>query len=231
MDFDVDDILHCKHIINMLKIKLKKLWLRLTGLLDEQGSLQSYARQQAKFVKRYPNYSIGIASYGMPIVHDNHEGSTLKIGAYCSIASNVQIFLGGQHRTNWVSSYPFPFFFAMDASYKEKYVYGGSRGDVIIGNDVWLCANCIILSGVTIGHGAVIANGAVVSRDVAPYSVMAGNPASQIKWRFDEETRNALLTSGWWDWSQSEILHVLDKLMSEDLTGFLAYAKSRKINS
>ena len=212
----------------MLKIELKKLWLRLIGSRGNQVSLQNYARQQAKFTKRYPNYSIGTASYGMPIVHDNHEGSTLKIGTYCSIASNVQIFLGGQHRTNWVSSYPFPYFFAMDASYKEKYVAGSSRGDVIIGSDVWLCANCIILSGVTIGHGAVIANGAVVSRDVAPYSVMAGNPASQIKWRFDEETRNDLLASRWWDWSQSEIIHNLDKLMSDDLTGFLAYAKSRQ---
>lgn len=212
----------------MLKIELKKLWLRLIGSRGNQVSLQNYARQQAKFTKRYPNYSIGTASYGMPIVHDNHEGSTLKIGTYCSIASNVQIFLGGQHRTNWVSSYPFPYFFAMDASYKEKYVAGGSRGDVIIGSDVWLCANCIILSGVTIGHGAVIANGAVVSRDVAPYSVMAGNPASQIKWRFDEETRNDLLASRWWDWSQSEIIHNLDKLMSDDLTGFLAYVNSRQ---
>jgi acetyltransferase-like isoleucine patch superfamily enzyme len=152
----------------------------------------------------------------------------LKIGAYCSIASNVQIFLGGQHRTDWVSNYPFPFFFEMDAQYKKKYESGGSRGDVIIGSDVWLCANCIILSGVTIGHGAVIANGAVISRDVAPYAVMAGNPAKQIKWRFDEATRNALLECAWWDWSEDEINKVLNKLCSDDLTHFLNYAKERQ---
>ena len=161
----------------MFKNTLKKIRAFLTSTKTGQGQLQSFSRQQEKFKKRYPNYKIGTASYGMPIVHDNNEGSTLKIGAYCSIASNVQIFLGGQHQSNWVSNYPFPFFFAMQAKYREKYIKEGSRGDVIIGSDVWLCANSIILSGVTIGHGAVIANGAVISRDVEPYAVMAGNPA------------------------------------------------------
>jgi chloramphenicol O-acetyltransferase type B len=212
----------------MFKINLKKIWSRLTGAKSGEQRLQSYVRQQEKFIKRYPNYEIGTASYGLPIVHDNHEGTTLKIGAYCSIASNVQIFLGGQHRTDWVSNYPFPFFFEMDAQYRKKYESGGSRGDVIIGSDVWLCANCIILSGVTIGHGAVIANGAVISRDVAPYAVMAGNPAKQIKWRFDEATRTDLLESAWWDWSEDEISNVLDKLCSDNLTDFLNYAKERQ---
>jgi acetyltransferase-like isoleucine patch superfamily enzyme len=212
----------------MFKINLKKIWLRLTGAKSGEYRLQSYVRQQEKFIKRYPNYAIGTASYGLPIVHDNHEGTSLKIGAYCSIASNVQIFLGGQHRTDWVSNYPFPFFFEMDAQYRKKYESGGSRGDVIIGSDVWLCANCIILSGVTIGHGAVIANGAVISRDVAPYAVMAGNPAKQIKWRFDEPTRNALLESAWWNWPEGEINNVLDKLCNDNLTNFLNYAKDRQ---
>ena len=211
----------------MFKINLKKIWSRLTGKKYSGSRLQSYIRQQTKFIKRYPNYVIGTGSYGMPIVHDNHEGSTLKIGAYCSIASNVQIFLGGQHRTDWVSNYPFPFFFEMNEIYREKYVRGGSRGDVIIGSDVWLCANCIILSGVTIGHGAVIANGAVVSRDVLPYAVMTGNPAKQIKWRFDEATRNALLESAWWDWPEHEVGEILNELCSGDLTDFLHYAKTR----
>lgn len=205
----------------MSKMNLKKIWSRLTG----SNHLQSYTRQQAKFFKRYPNYAIGRASYGLPIVHDNHEGTTLKIGAYCSIASNVQIFLGGQHRIDWVSSYPFPFFFQMEAGFKKT--AGGSRGDVIIGSDVWLCANCIILSGVTIGHGAVIANGAIISRDVEPYAVMAGNPAKLIKWRFDESTRTALLESKWWEWPEDEINKILDKLCSDDLTDFINYSRTR----
>jgi len=212
----------------MLKIKLKIFLLDMFGLKARKVSLQSYSRQQAKFNERYPNYVIGEASYGMPIVHDNYESTSLKIGAYCSIASNVQIFLGGQHRSNWASNYPFPFFFEMDAKYREEYTREGSRGDVIIGSDVWLCANCIILSGVTIGHGAIVANGAVISRDVPPYAVMAGNPAKQIKWRFDEITRNSLLEAAWWEWPKSEVKQILDKICSADLTDFLNYAKARK---
>lgn len=212
----------------MFKIYLKKLWAKLTGSKSGRSRLQNYARQQEKFKKRYPNYTIGTASYGLPIVHDSHRLTTLKIGAYCSIANNVQIFLGGQHCINSVSSYPFPFFFQMDEMYKEKSLKTDSRGDVVIGSDVWLCANCIILSGVTIGHGAVIANGAVISRDVEPYAVMAGNPAKQIKWRFDEATRNALLESAWWEWPEDEISKIMEKLCSEDTTDLLNYSNSRK---
>ncbi|WP_410500017.1 CatB-related O-acetyltransferase [Chitinibacter sp. S2-10] len=202
-------------------IHLKKVWAKLTG--RKQSRLQDFARQQVKFRKRYPHYAIGKASYGMPIVYDYGEGTTLKIGAYCSIASNVQIFLGGHHRIDWVSSYPFPHFFEMDAVFQGK--AGGSRGDVVIGNDVWLCANCIILSGVTIGHGAVIANGAVVTRDVPPYAVMAGNPAKLIKWRFDEPIRQALLEIAWWDWPDDKIKNVMDQLCGNDLVKFIEYAR------
>ena len=205
----------------MLKANLKRIWLRLS----EKNPLRDYAHQQEKFANRYPNYSIGRASYGMPIVHSSENDTTLKIGAYCSIANNVQIFLGGQHRIDWVSSYPFPFFFQMDESYKQ--LAETSRGDVIIGNDVWLCANTTILSGVTIGHGAVIASGAVISRDVEPYAVMAGNPAKLIKWRFDEGTRKSLLASAWWDWPEDEIKGILSMLCSSNLTDFINYSKSR----
>jgi len=200
---------------------------RFTSSKTGKSKLQNHARQQEKFKKRYPNYTVGTASYGMPIVHDNNEGSTLKIGAYCSIASNMQILLGGQHRTDWVSNYPFPFFFQMDAQYREEYIKGGSRGDVVAGSDVWLSANGIILSVLTIGHGAVIANGGVVSRDVEPYAVMADNPAKLIKWRFDEATRNDLLAAAWWGWPQEEISKVLDKLCTQDVSDLVEYTKVR----
>lgn len=131
---------------------LKNTWSRLTG--TNISRLQSFERQQAKFKKRYPNYTIGTASYGMPVVHDNHGQATLKIGAYCSIASNVQIFLGGQHCINWVSSYPFPFFFQMNAAFREMSLEADGRGDVIIGSDVWACANALfylaLLSGMVL---------------------------------------------------------------------------------
>lgn len=85
---------------------LRKTWKRLFG----RSELQGYYRQQAKFRKRYPKYELGVGSYGIPVVYDWNEGTTLRIGSYCSIAENVQIFLGGQHCLNWVSSYPFHVF-------------------------------------------------------------------------------------------------------------------------
>jgi tetrahydrodipicolinate N-succinyltransferase len=92
---------------------------------------------------------------------------------------------------------------------------------------VWLCENCTILSGVTIGHGAVVANGAIVTKNVEPYAVVGGNPAKHIRWRFDEKTREALLKSAWWDWPQDEILKIAPLICSDNITNFLLYAESR----
>jgi chloramphenicol O-acetyltransferase type B len=160
----------------------------------------------------------------MPQVHDWNEGTTLKVGAYSSLAGNVQIYLGGHHRTDWVSCFPFPAF-VEEAAHIED--YAGTRGDVVIGSDVWICSNSIILSGVTIGHGAVIANGSVVTRDVVPYAVVAGNPAQQVRWRFAEEQRQALLETSWWDWPEAEVRAVAPLLCSADITAFLDHAHRR----
>ncbi len=160
----------------------------------------------------------------MPEVHDWSEGSTLRIGAYCSIASNVQIFLGGLHRTDWISTFPFPAFVEEAAGISE---YNGTKGDVIIGNDVWLCSGCTILSGVTIGDGAVVACGSIVTRDVEPYSMVAGNPARHIRWRFSEEQRQALLETAWWTWPEAEIRALSAMLCSTDVSALSAYAIQR----
>lgn len=186
--------------------------------------LQSYERQQEKFRKKYPAYELGFGTYGLPLVHDANEGTTLRIGSYCSIASGVQIFLGNHHRTDWVSSYPFPAFFEEARHISD---FGVSRGDVTIGSDVWLCANCTILSGVAIGHGSVVGTGAVVTKDVEPYSIVAGNPAKHVRWRFDEETRLALLDTAWWGWSRTEVGQVTGLLCSDQIHDFLGYAKNR----
>lgn len=208
------------NLLKKLEQRLRKAWKRWRG----KPELPRFYRSQERFRKRYPLYQVGLGTYGIPVVHDWHEGTRLRVGSYCSIADNVQIFLGGQHRTDWVSSYPFPDYLPEAEHIKD---FGGSRGDVVIGSDVWLCSNCTILSGVTVGHGAVIASGAVVSRDVAPYAVMAGNPAVQIRWRFETESRAALLASAWWEWPEAEIRQIVDKLCSPDLSAFIAYARSR----
>lgn len=181
-------------------------------------------RGQARFQLHYPDYSIGVGSYGLPIVHDWKEGGTLVIGAYTSIAEQVEIFLGGHHRTDWVTTYPFP---AMINEAAGIPGYAFSRGDVFIGNDVWLCTGAMILSGVTVGDGAVVAAGAVVSRDVAPYSVVAGNPAQHVRWRFPEPVREALMASQWWAWPEDEVRSVSALLCSDQLEAFLEYAEQR----
>lgn len=186
--------------------------------------LPKLQRGPARFLRRYPQYQVGRGTYGVPIVHDWQEGATLTLGSYTSIAEQVEIFLGGHHRTEWVSTYPFP---AMVPEAAGIQGYAVSRGDVLIGSDVWLCSKAIILSGVTVGHGAVIAAGAVVSQDVAPYSVVAGNPARHIRWRFPEATRQALLEAAWWEWPEHEVRKVSPLLCTEQVEVFLDYARQR----
>lgn len=189
--------------------------------------LAKFYRGPAKFLQRYPHYQIGVGTYGLPIVHDWQEGSTLKIGSYTSIAEQVEIFLGGHHRPDWVSTYPFP---AMIPEAEHIEGFAITRGDVVIGSDVWLCSKAVILSGVTIGHGAVIAAGAVVSRDVAPYSVVAGNPARHVRWRFSEDVCNALLEAVWWEWPEQELRSISHLLCSNKLDAFLSYARQRPVS-
>ena len=181
---------------------------------------------QAKFRKLYPQYQVGPGTYGLPNVHDWRQGTSLEIGAYCSIARNVQIFLGGNHRTDWVSSFPFPKYYAELHHLIDTFDL--TKGDVVIGSDVWLGRDCTILSGVTIGHGAVVGTSAIVTKDVAPYSIVGGNPAKHLRWRFDEPTRKALVETAWWNWPEDEIRQVMDKFCSDDIASFIAYANSRK---
>ena len=102
-----------------------------------------------------------------------------------------------------------------------------SRGDVVIGNDVWLCSNSIVLSGVKIGDGAIVSAGAVVTRNVEPYSIVAGNPARHIRWRFDESTRTKLLEIAWWNWPAEEMARIAPVLCSGNIDALIDYARQR----
>ena len=141
--------------------------------------------------------SVGIHSYGIgeKTVFLFRKDDRVEIGSYCSIAYGVTIFASGEHNFRAVANYPFHARFTGDA---ERDTH--SKGPVRIGNDVWIGANATILSGVCIGDGAVIAAGAVVVEDVAPYAIVAGVPARAVKYRFEPRVIDRLLEIRWWNW-------------------------------
>lgn len=157
---------------------------------------------------------VGQHTYGKPCVHEYGEDTELRIGKFCSIAGNVNIFLGGNHRTDWGSTFPFNKLWDC-----AKYIEGhpATKGDVIIGNDVWIGMNATILSGVTICDGAVIAANSVVTKDVAPYSIVAGNPAVEKKKRFGDKQIQELLNIKWWNLEDRDIEKIVHFLMSENI--------------
>ena len=167
---------------------------------------------------RYAAYSIGKFSFGYPKVRTWGENATLKIGNFCSIAPGVNIVLGGEHRVNWVTTYPFN-----KILHEYKYIKGhpATKGDIIIGNDVWICMNATILSGVTIGDGAVIGANSLVTKDVEPYMIVGGNPAKPIRKRFDQQTIDKLLRIKWWDWDIEKIKRKVPDLLSDQIEQFL----------
>jgi acetyltransferase-like isoleucine patch superfamily enzyme len=138
------------------------------------------------------NVVIGKKTYGALNIIDSTsdiDRKSLKIGNYCSIASGVWFLLGAEHHTDTISTYPFKLMSFLENVRGE----GFSKGDIIIADDVWLGMNAIICSGVEVGQGAVIAAGAVVTKNVPPYAVVGGNPARIIKFRFDEKIIEILL--------------------------------------
>jgi len=175
-------------------------------------------RRKIRQQRFYRKHSVGAYSYGIPTVLQWGEGAQLHIGKFCSIAMNVQIFLGGEHRTDWISTYPFPERFG---SITPVEGHPFSKGDVCIGNDVWIAEGVKIMSGVNIGDGAVLGAGAVVAHDVPPYAIVVGNPAKIVRYRFNDEDISKLLSICWWNWPIEKILTHVDSLMGDQLDDFL----------
>lgn len=140
--------------------------------------------------------------YHYPINHDK-----LQIGKFCSIACGAKfLFNSANHTLSSLSTYPFPLFFE-EWGLEKKDVTNAwdNKGDIVIGNDVWIGYEAVVLAGVTIGDGAVIGTRAVVTKNVPPYTIVSGVPAKPIKKRFSEETISALLEIQWWNWSKERI--------------------------
>lgn len=172
--------------------------------------------------RKYSRYEIGEWTYGKPTIRSWREGTTLRIGRFCAIADGVVILLGGEHRIDWISTYPFNKIFS---GAKGFIGHPRSKGDVIIENDVWIGREALILSGVTVGNGAAVAARTVVTEDVAPYSIVAGNPAKFIRFRFNNSIIADLQKIAWWNWPIAKIEEAWPLLLSSDIEAFIAEYK------
>ncbi|RFC64135.1 type B chloramphenicol O-acetyltransferase [Fulvimarina endophytica] len=178
-----------------------------------------------------PNIRVGRYSYYSGYYHGHgfddcarfllpHEGvDKLVIGSFCSIGSGAAFIMAGNqgHRYDWISTFPFHWM-------PEVAAFEGARngfepaGDTVIGNDVWIGSEAIIMPGVKVGDGAVIGTRALVARDVEPYAIVGGNPARTIRKRFDEADIERLLELAWWNWSDDHLKGAMSLLTSGDIS-------------
>lgn len=187
------------------------------SLLNDNENVISYNNyKKGQFCKSFGEYS-----YAAPISAYYGGETYYTVGKFCSIASHLSIWLGGNHRVDWITTYPF-----MDFAHNFPEAAGiaghpATKGNVIIGNDVWIGMNVTIMSGVTIGDGAVIGAFSVVAKDVPPYAIAAGNPARVVKYRYDAATIQQLLKLQWWDWPIEKIRKNVGLLCSNQINKFI----------
>ena len=152
--------------------------------------------------------------YHYPINKDK-----LKIGKFCSIACGAKfLFTSANHKMRSLSTYPFPIFFEeWGLDVKNICDAWDNKGDIVIGNDVWIGYEAVILSGVTIGDGAIIGSRAVVTKDVEPYTIVGGVPAKSICKRFDDKTILKLENIRWWNWDEKQIRKGIQAIQSGNI--------------
>ena len=177
-----------------------------------------------------PNFGKG--SYSRPKIVGGGL-AVLKVGKYCSISNTATFVLGLEHKPGWMTTYPFS---VIESNYRRCPYPIKTKGDIIVGNDVWIGYEALVLSGVKIGDGAVIGARTVVAKDVPPYSIVVGNPAKIIKYRFSPDVIEQLLRLKWWDkpeeWITKNIRNLLsidfDQLLDEEQESEVTYVSNSK---
>lgn len=158
----------------------------------------------------------------------NHQLNKTKliIGKFCALAAETKFIMAGNHKLDAFSTYPFPVF---KKGWEKAYITEDlpSRGDIVVGNDVWFGYDSLIMPGVKIGHGAIIGTRTVVTKEVPPYAVVVGNPGRIVKKRFDDKTIERLLALNWWDWPLEKITKHVEALSCMDLNLLEKAAKER----
>ncbi|MET8433315.1 CatB-related O-acetyltransferase [Streptomyces sp900116325] len=206
---------------------MSNIYRRARHLIDRLQEVATDA-DKVRFERlvRAGRVHVGVNTYGYPDVRTFiHEEPRLVVGNYCSLAC-ATFLLGGGHPTNRVTTYPLRIRLGLEGAGNDG--YPTPSRDTILGSDVWVGANALILSGVRIGHGAVVAGGSVVCGDVPPYAIVGGNPARIIRRRYSDSEVAALTRIAWWDWPESEIRECVDLLSGADISKFVEYAVNRQ---
>lgn len=171
--------------------------------------------------------TVGEWSYGSPKIYRWDWNSKIKIGKFCSLGPEIKFYVGGNHRADWITTAQLPasqFSEIFDKAQNIKN-FSITNGDINIGNDVWIGGNTIILSGVNIGNGAVIGAGSVVSKDIDPFSIWAGNPIKKIRNRFDDVLIKKMEEIKWWDLKDQQINELSIYLCSNNFDDFFKSLK------
>lgn len=194
-------------------------WLRLLFAAAREAGVELVELTNHQRALNSGALSIGSGTYGRPRVNV-YPGDTSRvvIGNYCSIAGEVEFTPGGGHRTDWVTTYPMRLLAGGNRTDQDV----TSKGDILVGSDVWIGRGAHILSGVTIGNGAVIGARAIVTRPVRPYAIVAGNPAREIRRRFTDSDIDRLEQIRWWDWPLDHIVAEASLLESGQLGALFA---------
>jgi acetyltransferase-like isoleucine patch superfamily enzyme len=165
---------------------------------------------------------VGAFTYGIEDIEILSWGENIEIsfGRFCSIASGLKLYCGGNHRSDWISTFPFGHVYSQFFKLKPISDTPVSNGDITIGNDVWIGRDVTILSGISIGDGAIIASNSHVVKNVLPYTIVGGNPAKVIKSRFNDDVIKMLLDIQWWN------LHICE---IEKIITFLCFQESNNL--
>jgi acetyltransferase-like isoleucine patch superfamily enzyme len=192
-------------------------FLRIPSADLDQNIATIYRGEQSKIIltgcHSYGIYGIQIKSWG--------EGAHLYVGSYCSLGANLKVYLGGNHRTDWITTFPFGHMHndTFPSGRDHAAEHPVSNGHVIIESDVWIGESTTIMSGIRVGSGSVIAANSVVVKDVEPYSVVGGNPARLIKPRFPKEIIEQLLDLQWWNYSDDRVNSIVPLLQQPPDSG------------
>jgi len=166
---------------------------------------------------------IGTGTYAttLPLLRLHHPDNRIIIGKYCSFGEGVTIFAGGNHPVDFVTTHPLKLFFGKSDMSEWSHDCGDDSEHTVIGNDVWLGHQATILSGSTIGDGAIIGAKSVVRGNIPSYAIVIGNPAKVIRYRFDDEIIEELLKICWWNWPEEKVRKYAEHIASPNISSFL----------